>query len=54
VVDPEGLIRPWPPIRFGNRVWPPLAKEKMIVKDETGVKTNKKVIRRKIGQKSGL
>jgi len=30
------------PIRFGHRVWLPLAKEEMIVKNETRVKANKK------------
>jgi len=54
VADPGGLIRPWPPfvltIVFGSH-W---LKKKMIVKDETGEKTTKKVMRKKIRQKSGL
>ena len=54
MADPRGIIRQWPPcvltIEFGS----PLGAEKAIVKHETGVKTNNKVIRKKVKQKSGF
>src|SRR6218665_1434390 len=28
--DPEGLIRPCPPIRLGNRVWPPRPRNSVV------------------------